>query len=181
MVWEDSPLASDQDRITRVPFGAGEKMSRKAQAALLTAALAAMGSFSTARASVLLTEPFSYADGALETVSGGLWEINSGTGSKQVVSGQLVIDDNTTSDYQRQFDAGQTVTTGAVYASYTVNFSSADPPSSVGSYFAAFAGPKSGTTFSTSFRGRVGGFVAGTEGGGKCTLAIGSAGNAVNV
>jgi len=153
-------------------------MKRKSHAMILSAALAA-AAVPSAKAAVLISDSFSYADGALETVSGGVWEINSGTGSKLVSSGKLVIDDNNTSDYQRQFNAGATATT--VYASFKANFSSTDPPSSVGSYFAALAGPKSGTSFSTAFRARVGTFVAGTEGAGKFTLGISSGGNAVNI
>jgi hypothetical protein len=156
-------------------------MNRKASVAL-SAALSALGIGATANAAILLSEPFTYNDGALETVSGGLWQINSGTGSKVVSSGKLIVDDNTTSDYQRQFNAGATST--VAYSSFKVVMSSADVPNSAGSYFAGVAGPigttTAGTAFSTFFRGRVGALVTGTEGAGKFTLAISAGGNLAN-
>jgi hypothetical protein len=145
-------------------------MNRKAKV-ILSTALSTLGLGAAANAAVLLQEPFTYTDGALETVSGGLWQINSGSGSKQVVSGKLLIDDNTTSDYQRQFNGAATTT--SVYSAFKLVMSSQDVPSSVGSYFAAVAGPSTGgTAFSTFFRARVGAIVNGTEGAGKFTLGI---------
>jgi hypothetical protein len=144
-------------------------MTRKAKVVLSTA-LSALGLGAAAHAAPLLTDTFTYPDGALETVSGGLWEVNSGSGSKLVQSGQLLIDDNTTSDYMRQFDAAATST--LVYSSFILNMSSVDVPNTVGAYFAAVAGPKSGTSFSTFFRARVGAIVNGTEPAGTFTLGI---------
>jgi len=153
-------------------------MNRKAKV-ILSTALSTFGLGAAANAAVLLQESFTYPDGALETVSGGLWQINSGSGSKLVTSNKFVIDDNTTADYQRQFNGG-TTTTGA-YSSFKLNMSSLDVPNSVGAYFAALAGPSTGgTAFSTFFRTRVGAFVSGSEGTGKFTLAISSGGSAPN-
>ncbi|CAN5435573.1 hypothetical protein BH09PLA1_BH09PLA1_03650 [soil metagenome] len=153
-------------------------MTRKA-AIVLSAALSTLGLGAAAQAAPLLSDTFTYSDGPLETVSGGVWEINSGSGSKVVSAGRFVIDDNTTSDYQRQFNAGATST--LVYSSFTLNMDTLDIPNSVGAYFVAVAGPKSGTTFSTLFRNRVGAFISGSEGAGKFTLAISSAGGSPNI
>lgn len=153
-------------------------MNRKAQV-ILSAALSTFGLGAAANAAVLIQEPFAYADGPLESVSGGVWQINSGSGSKLVTGGKFVIDDNTTADYQRQFN-GAATTTGA-YSSFKLVMSSADVPNSVGAYFAALAGPSTGgTAFSTFFRARVGAFVSGAEGAGKFTLAVSSAGSSPN-
>ena len=146
-------------------------MTRKAASAL-SAALATLGIGAAVQGAPLLTDTFTYADGPLETVSGGLWEINSGSGSKLVQAGQLLINDNTTADYQRQYAAQ---TSGTVYSSFLVNMGTGgDLPNTLGAYFAALSGPKSGTAFSTFFRARVGAFISSSQTAGKFTLAIGS-------
>ena len=123
-------------------------------------------------ASVLLDEPFSYANGALVTVSGGNWTTHSGsTGDVEVVSGRVDLRVPASEDVNRLL-AGQPYLSGSgqtLYASFTVNFSGA--PSGVGAYFAHFKG--SGTS---NYRAKVFAFSGGV-GAGQLRLGLAGAAN----
>ena len=123
-------------------------------------------------ASVLLDEPFSYANGALVTVSGGNWTTHSGTtGDVEVVSGRVDLRVPASEDVN-QLLAGQPYTSGSgqtLYASFTVNFSGA--PTGVGAYFAHFKG--SGTS---NYRAKVFAFSGGV-GAGQFRLGLAGAAN----
>ena len=57
---------------------------------------------SAATAQVFFTETFDYADGDLNTVSGGLWPTHSGTnGEVQVVGGQAIVESPGSFDHNR--------------------------------------------------------------------------------
>ena len=99
-------------------------------------------------AALLLSDTFSYPDGPLVTVSGGVWAHHSGsvTGEVAVASGRMRINEDNTEDVNALL-AGQPYpasgTTNVVYASFTVKFTSL--PGGGGAYFAHFKG--SGNTF----------------------------------
>jgi hypothetical protein len=84
----------------------------------------------------LLDEPFTYEDGLLATVSGGLWTEYSGSGGENIVSNQLSLDDNGSGDDGRSFAV---TTSGSVFTSFTIRVSPSDPPTSAGTtgYFFA--------------------------------------------
>lgn len=141
----------------------------------ISAAVAA--AFATqATAAVLLNEPFTYSDGAIETVGTG-WTIHSGTGSKNVSAGAFVIDDDTTSDYNKGLSS--TVSSGTVYASFDVTFSTSDiPGSGTALYFAHF---KDNTlTTGTAFRTRIFANRPTGSAAGKFTLGLASIGGGTN-
>jgi endonuclease/exonuclease/phosphatase family metal-dependent hydrolase len=99
-----------------------------------------------ANATVLFTDSFNYADGAITNVSGGVWTEHSGSGAVcLVVSGQAQVSSAAGEDVHSAL-IGQSFTTGALYASFTVKCVTL--PNSAGSYFIHFN--SSGT-----FRGRV--------------------------
>lgn len=63
------------------------------RATLAVLALAAVALAAPVSAAVLLDEPFSYSDGDIVVVSGGLWSVHSGSGTNpQVISGELAVD-----------------------------------------------------------------------------------------
>lgn len=133
----------------------------------------------------LLSETFSYANGALETVSSGAWTVHSGGTlntptagpNLDVISGKASILQSDSSggraDLNMPFSGATTfdptVATGTIYYGLTVNFTAL--PNAVGSYFAHL---KSSTT-ANEFYGRLG---ANTEGAadGSFRLAISSEG-----
>lgn len=94
-----------------------------------------------AHGTLLLTEPFNYTNGALVTVSAGLWTTHSGSaGETLVTAGRVELRSSQTEDISVAIP-GQpyaAANTNSVYASFTVNFSSL--PSSGGEYFAHFKG-----------------------------------------
>ena len=126
-----------------------------------------------AQAAVVLNETFSYVDGDLPTVSGGLWVNHSGnTGSLdvQVLSGQAEIAGAgaRTGDDNRML-SGNPYSTGTVlYASFDVTFTLA--PSATTTYFAHF---KDNSTF--GFFGRV----FGTNDNGMIQMGIGNSSGGV--
>lgn len=103
----------------------------------------------SAHAAVVLNEPFTYADGALITVSSGLWSTHSGNvpGQVDVASGKVNLSQSETEDVNAPI-SGSPYSSGNLYASFVVNFSTL--PSGSGTYFAHF---KDATT--SGFRGRV--------------------------
>ncbi len=105
-----------------------------------------------AKAAVLLSDSFNYADGPLITVSGGLWMHHSGstTGEMGVASGRLSVTRSDTEDCSAYL-SGQPYDpeggTNRFYASFVVNFSQL--PAAAGNYFAHFMDTNG------SFRARV--------------------------
>ncbi len=104
-----------------------------------------------ANATLLLTDSFSYPDGPLVTVSGGVWAHHSGSaGEVMVSSGRVLLNEANTEDVNALL-AGQPYaasgTTNVFYASFTVKFTSL--PSGGGAYFAHFKNS------STTFRARI--------------------------
>lgn len=85
----------------------------------------------TVRASLPLVEGFSYSDGRLEEVSGGVWSIRSGNPRLEVEDQALVyrwsqwnLEENYTGYYTREL--GTTVTEGRVIADFRVRFDELD-------------------------------------------------------
>jgi endonuclease/exonuclease/phosphatase family metal-dependent hydrolase len=102
-------------------------------------------------AALLLNDSFSYPDGPLVTVSGGVWAHHSGSaGEVMVSSGRVFLSEANTEDVNASL-AGQPYpasgTTNVFYASFTVKFTSL--PSSGGTYFAHFKNS------STTYRARI--------------------------
>jgi endonuclease/exonuclease/phosphatase family metal-dependent hydrolase len=102
-------------------------------------------------AALLLDDTFSYSDGPLVTVSGGVWAHHSGSaGEVMVSSGRVFLSEANTEDVNASL-AGQPYpasgTTNVFYASFTVKFTSL--PSSGGTYFSHFKNS------STTFRARI--------------------------
>jgi endonuclease/exonuclease/phosphatase family metal-dependent hydrolase len=103
-------------------------------------------------AALLLNDTFSYSNGPLVTVSGGVWVHHSGsvTGEMMVQSGRVLLSEANTEDVNALL-AGQPYsasgTTNVFYASFTVKFTSL--PSGGGTYFAHFKNS------STTFRARI--------------------------
>jgi len=128
-----------------------------------------------ADAALLLNDPFSYPDGSLVTVSGGVWVHHSGSvnGEVTVASGRVLLSDANTEDVNASL-AGQPYpasgTTNVFYASFTVKFTSL--PSSSGAYFAHFKDSSSG------FRARIWALTGGA-GTGKFRLGISSTSGSV--
>lgn len=103
---------------------------------------------STSQATLVLTDDFTYANGAISSVSGGSWLVHSGTDSGatalNVTSGQAIINQGGTAgggaDVNRllstTFDPA-TDNTSKLYSAFTVNFSALPVTGdSDGSYFA---------------------------------------------
>ena len=102
-------------------------------------------------AALLLNDSFSYPDGPLVTVSGGVWAHHSGSaGEVMVSSGRVFLSEANTEDVNASL-AGQPYpasgTTNVFYASFTVKFTSL--PNSGGTYFAHFKNS------SSTFRARI--------------------------
>lgn len=106
------------------------RAARMAASALLFCA-----SIAGARATVLLSDSFSYPDGAITNVSGGVWTEHSSGTPCQVVSGQAQVSFSGAEDVHAAL-AGQPFSSGTLYASFTVKCVTL--PSSAGSYFAHF-------------------------------------------
>src|SRR6266850_7743939 len=109
---------------------------------LFFAGLAFLSCWSAPRtlATILLSEPFSYTNGPLVTVSGTNWVHHSGsiTGEVQVVAGRAFLSQTNGEDVNAEL-SGQPyppTTNILLYASFTINFSAL--PSGAGGYFASF-------------------------------------------
>jgi len=120
---------------------------KRVLAASLTLALFA----GAARAGVILSDDFPYADGPLSTASGGTWAVHSGTDSGatalNVTGGKAIINQGDTTAGRADLNRLFTDTSAAVdpttnntqvyYTSFTVNFSALPVTGdSDGSYFA---------------------------------------------
>jgi hypothetical protein len=104
-----------------------------------------------ARAGVILSDDFTYTDGAISSVSGGLWAVHSGTDSGttalNVTGGKAVVNQPDTTGGRADVNRPFTDTSAAVdpntnntqkyYSSFTVNFSALPLNGDAdGSYFA---------------------------------------------
>jgi hypothetical protein len=127
------------------------KHGKRSSAIVLAVAMSAAAWMNTAQGAIF-SDTFSYADGELVAVSGGNWASTGTTDSDFVQSGKLFIDDLTAGkDYSRSL--GGAITTGIVYAGFTLNVSNTDGPSSASTtdpYFVHF-----GQSASTNFVARV--------------------------
>jgi hypothetical protein len=121
-----------------------------------------------ARAAVVLSDDFSYPDGDLVVVSGGVWTNHSGTTPINVVSQEAIVSGSNSQDDNRMLSGGPYGAGSVLYASFTVNFSIA--PSAATTYFAHF---KDSTTF--NFFGRV----FGTNDGGMVQMGIGNSSSGI--
>ncbi|MGB8168175.1 MAG: PEP-CTERM sorting domain-containing protein [Chthoniobacteraceae bacterium] len=122
-----------------------------------------------AQSAIVLDEPFTYADGSLITVSGGLWATHSGTtpGQVDVTGNKVNITSAETEDVNRFISggAGLFFNAGILTATFDATFSAL--PTAGGSYFAHFK--DDGTS---NFRGRV---FATTTGAGSGLFRMGIA------
>ena len=126
-------------------------------------------------AALLLSDSFSYPDGPLVTVSGGVWVHHSGsvTGEVTVASDRVFLSEANTEDVNTSL-AGQPYpasgTTNVFYASFTMKFTSL--PSGGGTYFAHFKNS------SSTFRARIWALTGGAAPG-KFRLGISSTSGSV--
>ena len=124
------------------------------------------------QANILLSDSFSYANGAVSNVSGGKWVRHSGAKDDSVVSnGQLAVDQTKTDDVN-SFLLGSPYTNGALYAAFKVTFT-ALPGTGSSYYFAHFKDAGLGTTFRTK--------IFSTNSASKVRLGLANAANAVSV
>lgn len=103
------------------------------------------------QAATVLTEPFTYSNGSLITVSSGLWATHSGiSGQVDVASGKVNLTASETEDVNTSIAGGPGLfyNSGTLTATFDVTFSAL--PTASGSYFAHY---KDSTTI--GFRGRV--------------------------
>jgi len=122
------------------------RLNRRATVAFATFAVAFL--VAHARAAVLLTENFTYPDGALVGAAGSPWASHSGTaGQVNVASNQVQLTQAESEDVNASL-AGNPYSTGTLYAGTDFNFSAL--PGGTGGYFMHFK--ESGVTV---FRGRV--------------------------
>jgi len=92
-------------------------------------------------AAVLLSEQFTYANGELRTVGAATWTRSSGAGNDLLVSAnKLLINDGSDDDATATFPGAVTVSTGKIFASFTLLGDPNDvSTSSAGSeFFASF-------------------------------------------
>ena len=132
-------------QLRKVVFGGSRAMKKLA---LVVGSVCLAFPFCSSGATIW-SEPFTYADGSLTNVSGGLWTTHSGTATPILVSGNQVtgMSAGATSreDSNRLLDA--TYSTGVLFAGFDLTLSSTPVGSA---YFAHF---KDSTT--SGFRGRV--------------------------
>jgi hypothetical protein len=136
---------------------------------IVTCGLWLAANSTTPRAAVVLSDNFSYSDGALTNVSTLKWANHSGTGGQADVAGGKLNLTETESEDVNALLAGQPYATNsgaALYAKYSVKFT-ALPSGTNGAYFAHF---KDGTT--SGFRARV---FASTNGAAAGSLRLGIA------
>jgi endonuclease/exonuclease/phosphatase family metal-dependent hydrolase len=89
-----------------------------------------------ANATVLLSDGFNYADGAITNVSGGIWTEHSSGTPCQVISGQVQV--TSSAEDVHAALGGQPFSSGTVYTSFTIKCVTL--PGSAGNYFAHFVG-----------------------------------------
>lgn len=120
------------------------------KATLALAAIMALAVAAPASAAVLLDEQFSYGDGDIVVVSGGLWANHSGVVNPTVISQELSVDGiNNTGDVNRALSAAQPAS-ATTYACLKVRVEGNAPSSA--NYFSHF---RPGATNPNNFRSRV--------------------------
>jgi len=125
------------------------RQTRRIIVSVLAAAVSGLF-VSDIEATILLNETFTYSNGAVETVSSGAWVVHGGTGSHQVTSNALILDDNNTADINRALSSA--ATSGTIYAAFDLTLLSVDPPTTTaGQYFAHF---EQNLTFTSRLFGR---------------------------
>lgn len=106
------------------------------------------------QAQTLLTENFTYADGAIVGASGSPWVNNSGTaGQFNVVGGALFLDDTDTEDIKAPLSAE--VTSGILTATFSLRGDPLDVSSGAGNYIAHFVGDSDFVGAPAAFIGRL--------------------------
>jgi hypothetical protein len=112
---------------------------------LLFAIFGIMSAAYSSQAAVVLTEDFTYTDGALITVSSGAWATHSGAtpGQVDVVSGVATITAAETEDVSKLFTGGA-LNTGILSATFDVSFTTL--PTAAGTYFTHFKDATAGFT-----------------------------------
>jgi hypothetical protein len=135
---------------------------------LLLMSMCAAGLASTSLASVLFTDTFTYPDGALTTVSGGVWINHSGTALQQdVLAGVVNLTQAESEDTHANFAVQGG---GQIWAGADVTFSAL--PAGTGTYFMHFS--DGGTS---NFKGRVFSTITGAGAGAfRIGITEGSAG-----
>ena len=118
-----------------------------------------------AKAALITNETFSYADGDLATVSGGIWAPYSGTTALNVSGGHAVVTDASSQDDALNFGAGHS--NDVLFASFDVTVTSL--PRAVPGYFAFF---KDSTSFNFAAR------VYGSNDAGSVRFGIANVGGA---
>lgn len=136
---------------------------------ILLASAVLMLSSGVSNAAILLTENFNYSDGAINTVSGGLWVSHGGgTTPLNVVSGKALINQGDTTggrdDYNRAlsstFDPSSD-NTSVIYSGFIANWSVLPSLGTQdGSYFAHFK-----SSAASEFYGRINATLAGAASG----------------
>ncbi|HTH48803.1 MAG TPA: lamin tail domain-containing protein [Candidatus Limnocylindria bacterium] len=130
------------------------------------ALIAAVTFLPSVRATVLLSDSFTYPDGPITSNSGGTWVTHSGTaGQAAVLAGVLNLSEGQSEDISATLTGAPIAKdSGAVlYAGFKVKFSAL--PSGAGTYFAHFK-----DTGTSNFRGRI---FASTTGAAAGSLRLG--------
>ena len=92
-------------------------------------------SLASAHATVVFSDTFSYPDGAITNVSGGVWIEHSAGAVCQITSGQAQVSSTAAEDVHAAL-SGQPFSSGTLYASFTIKCTAL--PNSSGGYFAHF-------------------------------------------
>jgi hypothetical protein len=132
--------------------------------------IALAGAASLAQATPIVNEPFSYADGDLTAVSGGVWTNHSGSGAITVSGEKAVLSQGLGEDVSAGLPGGPYTSTTALYAGFVVNFSTL--PLGTGGYFWHYR-----DTGTSNFRARVFATTSGTTTPDTYRVGIANGGN----
>jgi hypothetical protein len=143
------------------------RMSIRRISALTLSLFTLLGTAASSRATILLNEPFTYADGRLDVVGSPTWARVGGTSDDLLVSGnKLLISDLANDDAAGALSSS--VNSGSLYASFSLTGDSLDRTTSISGtqYFASFF------TSATAFLGRVSPAIPGGTPAGTFRLGI---------